>query len=390
MTQPTLQFRPDGKFTILQVSDPQDMHFVRRAMLRMLDTAYDLVRPDFVLFTGDNILGNHLTDARFGDRRDAWDKETILKRMRKAIGYIAEPVEKRGIPFGAVYGNHDDMNEIPRREHSEIYRGYSQFVGLNQTDPAVSEDTCLLPIRSSDGSRVAFHIWTMDSTGHNDDGSEEYNYVPKADIDWYVRTSEQAQADNGGEKIPSLMFQHITVPEIEELVEETTADADGAVPRRRDGTYYRLKPDMAAGLFAGWAHGYRENYGQFDAVVDRGDVLAIVGGHDHLNGFRGTLRGVDLIQTTCASFRCFGECQGKNARGVRVFELEENDPWHFETYTLYFNDLMGDGLSAKLQYFWDADEMEAAKSKTLKIAGAVGAAAVAGIAAAIALKAKKK
>ena len=269
MTQPKLQFRQDGKFTLLQVSDPQDMHFVRRSMLRMLDTAYDLVRPDFVLFTGDNILGNHLTDARFGDRRDAWDKATVLKRMRKAINYIAEPVEKRGIPFGAVYGNHDDMNEIPRREQSEIYRGYSRFVGLNQTEPDVSEDTCVLPILSSDGSRVAFNLWTMDSTGHNDDGSEEYNYVPKADIDWYVRTSEQMQADNGGEKIPSLMFQHITVPEIEELVEDGFDGRVGALGLVAGGA---ARHDIAAGAAAAAGHG--------DHVVHREllrrDLLAAV------------------------------------------------------------------------------------------------------------------
>lgn len=62
----SLHCRPDGRFTILQVSDAQDLHFVRRAMFRMLDAAYDRVRPDLVIFTGDNILGNHLGDARFG------------------------------------------------------------------------------------------------------------------------------------------------------------------------------------------------------------------------------------------------------------------------------------------------------------------------------------
>ena len=61
-----LYFRSDGTFTILQVSDAQDMHFVRKTMLWMLDRGYELVKPDLVLFTGDNILGNHLCDRRFG------------------------------------------------------------------------------------------------------------------------------------------------------------------------------------------------------------------------------------------------------------------------------------------------------------------------------------
>ena len=62
-----LKFK-NGKFTLLQVSDPQDLQFVRPTMVRMLNIAYDRVKPDLVVLTGDNILGNHLCDARFGSR----------------------------------------------------------------------------------------------------------------------------------------------------------------------------------------------------------------------------------------------------------------------------------------------------------------------------------
>lgn len=63
-----LKFK-NGKFVILQVSDPQDLQFVRKTMVKMLDKAYDRISPDLVVFTGDNILGNHLRDARFGSRK---------------------------------------------------------------------------------------------------------------------------------------------------------------------------------------------------------------------------------------------------------------------------------------------------------------------------------
>ena len=62
MNANTLFFRKDGTFKILQVSDPQDLVHPRKAMLQMLNAAYDKLRPDLVLFTGDNILGNHLLD----------------------------------------------------------------------------------------------------------------------------------------------------------------------------------------------------------------------------------------------------------------------------------------------------------------------------------------
>ena len=63
MIDNTLHFRADGTFHILQVSDPQDLPHARKAMLRMLERAYDTLQPDLVLFTGDNTLGNHLHDV---------------------------------------------------------------------------------------------------------------------------------------------------------------------------------------------------------------------------------------------------------------------------------------------------------------------------------------
>ena len=65
MNDNALTFREDGTFHILQVSDPQDLVYTRQAMIRMLDRAYDGLRPDLVLFTGDNTLANHLHDVLF-------------------------------------------------------------------------------------------------------------------------------------------------------------------------------------------------------------------------------------------------------------------------------------------------------------------------------------
>ena len=95
----------NGKFRILQVSDPQDMHYPRHSMLKMLDKAYDTLNPDLVVFTGDNVLSNHLLDARFGNKKVAEGKGATLVRMRKSLAIILEPLQKRNIPFGMIFGN---------------------------------------------------------------------------------------------------------------------------------------------------------------------------------------------------------------------------------------------------------------------------------------------
>ena len=104
-------------------------------------------------------------------------------------------------------------------------------------------------------------------------------------------------------------------------------------------------------------------------------------GHDHLNNFEAELDGVNIIQTACASFRCYGD----RNRGVRVFILDEKDTSKYETYSLNYRDLCGNGVWSEIEYIWDADGMF--KQKCALIAG-MGAAAVS-LAAATALGIKK-
>lgn len=46
-----------------------------------------------------------------------------------------------------------------------------------------------------------------------------------------TKTSDALKAENGGEPMPSLLFQHIPVPEIYELLKEVPKGTDGAVKK---------------------------------------------------------------------------------------------------------------------------------------------------------------
>lgn len=157
-----IKFNPSGKLIIMQVSDPQDMKYVRPAMVKMLNNAYDAVKPDLVLFTGDNILGNHLLDARIGNRQIASGKEATLKVMRESIDNIAAPLQRRGIPFAMIFGNHDDRNLVSKDEQADIFRSYSCCLPMNIDDPTVDCDTYNIPVLDSEGkSRYSISgCWT--------------------------------------------------------------------------------------------------------------------------------------------------------------------------------------------------------------------------------------
>ena len=110
----------NGKLRILQISDAQDLHWVRKTMLQMLNNACDMLKPDLIVFTGDNILGNHLLDARFGSKQIASGRAATMKIMRESIHHICAPLDKRKIPFAMIYGNHDDMNLVSKEEQAVV------------------------------------------------------------------------------------------------------------------------------------------------------------------------------------------------------------------------------------------------------------------------------
>lgn len=368
-----VKFNSSGKLIVMQVSDTQDMKYVRKAMVKMLDNAYDLLKPDLVLFTGDNILGNHLLDARIGDRKIASGKAATLQIMKESIHHICAPLEKRKIPFAMIYGNHDDMNAVSKDEQADIYRSYSMCLPMNTRNGKVDCDTYNIPVYSSDGEKVKFNLWMLDSAWHDKYEDKCYTAIKPETVEWYKQTSAKLKEENGGNPVPSLMFAHIPLPEITNLIEQCGPNDTGAVLTEKKG-WCRLRPDIARGTMLEYPCILEESAGLFDAALECGDVKGIVSGHDHVNCFEGKYKGIDFIQTSCASFRCYGGTM----RGVRIFEIDERDPENYMTYFFNYADLCGRGIGAKIRYFWDADELEKTKAAVL-----AGTAVAAGIASAV-------
>ena len=363
----SLEFK-NGKFKIMQVSDPQDMHYPRRSMLKMLNKAYDTLKPDLVVFTGDNVLSNHLLDARFGNKKVAEGYEATKERMKESLRIILEPLEKRGIPFAMIFGNHDDMCLMTKEEIIDLYREYSCFVGLTDTYGFGDIGTHNVLINSK-GSPV-FNLWMMDTSRVDKELDKGFEGVTTEAVEWYVNTSNELKEKNGGKPMPSLMFQHIPMSEIDDCVEECAPDADGAIRLYEEDKYIRLKPDkINSGRLYEPTPGCKANYGQFDAVKQQGDVLAVVYGHHHMNMFDITHEGVRMIQTPAASFRCYGN----SLRGVRMFELDENNTDTFSTTHYTYFDLMGKTPATMASYFIDADDLEKPRRAAIGAAAAVAA-----------------
>lgn len=350
-----------GKIRIMQVSDPQDLQFVRPTMMRMLNKAYDTLKPDLIILTGDNILGNHLCDARIGSKKVIHDKEGEAEAMKIAIDKLVSPIEKRKIPFAMIYGNHDDMNRLTKDEQAGMYREYNCCLGLDDEE-SPDVDTYNLPIYSEDGKHIKFNLWMLDSAWKDKELDKCFCMVKPEAVEWYKKKSTGLKEMNGGKPVPSLMFQHIPMAETLELIEECSESDNGAV-KGPENKYYKLK-SHCKGALNEFPSTVTSGNGQFDAMKECGDIKAVVFGHDHPNCFEGVVDGINFIQTSCASFRCYG---GRN-RGVRIFDIDEKTG-DYETRFYTYKDIVGGGIFNELAYIWDADGM--IKQKIALIAGTV-------------------
>ena len=316
----TLKFK-DGKFRILVFADPQDDVNPCEETLDLMYASIEAAKPDLVVFTGDNIHGP--SPVLYGSK----------KRVEKAIRQIMEPVTSQNIPFAIVYGNHDDEGKVSKQFQMAVYNSMPGCLA-SEGEAMTGCGNYNLPIKSSDGAKNVFNLWFIDS-GTYDEENGGYAHVAEDQLAWYKKTSDALKAENGGEPMPSLLFQHIPVPEIYELLKEVPKGTDGAV--KKDGKYYVLNTDIASGHLDEGPCPAKVNGGEFDAWKQQGDIKAAFFGHDHNNDFCGTYDGIDMVHTSGVGFYIYGNGP---LHGSRVIDIDENT-LDYSTYMMYYNDLVG-------------------------------------------------
>ena len=326
-----LTFHEDGSFRIVNYADIQDDETLSGLTKAFIRDSMKELKPDLVVLTGDNIAG-YSTETTF--------LSTI------AIRQYMDIFESFGVPVAIVFGNHDDDddNEMTKEDQMAFYETYKCNISYDEGAEIDGVGTYNIPIYSSKGDgAVKFNIWMIDS-GTYDEVNGGYDHIKQSQIDWYKTTSARLAEENGG-KVPSLAFQHIIVPEIYDALEETD-EANAAIAAR--GTYYKLPATAAEGSILGEPPcPGTVNGGEFAAMKEGGDVIGIVCGHDHVNDFVIPYEGIDLINTPTCGFASYGNAE---TRGVRVIDLNENDPWHYTTSVVRFDDLMQKNVGVMLIY----------------------------------------
>ena len=314
-----LRFDENGNFKILVLADVQDDYPLEPAVIQFIKEALDYAKPDLVVFAGDNMVGKDI----------------------RAIDEMVTPLVERDVPFTFVFGNHDDQDGVSKEAQLREFQKFDGCLAYDAVPELHGVATHNLPILSSDGKKTAFNLWMFDSGSYYvEDGVElGYDWVREDQIEWYNSVRDDMAKENGGNLVPSIAFQHIIPQEpCKEIFYESPFNFGNLTNNFADGTSYTFIPNLTKydGLIFEQSCPSYGNDGQWDAMVQGGDVLGLVVGHDHVNNFVANVDGVDLIQTPAVTYNSYYTAL---YQGARIIELSEDDLWNYETYVLTANEL---------------------------------------------------
>ncbi|MBP3293039.1 MAG: metallophosphoesterase, partial [Clostridia bacterium] len=311
-----LRFGEDGDFRILVLSD---IHGNGNTISGLAKTNMELLvereNPDLVMFGGDNTWG--ISDE---------------KQLERCVADMVEILEEKQIPWGHVYGNHDaEGNNVKKDRQQKIYESFDYCVSQAGDADLPGVGNYVLPVYASDSDRVLFNVWALDSGEYltsEESGSylpvastfqgyagSSYDYISPELIRWYMDTSEQMEEANGA-VVPGMMVFHIPLQE-----------SYNAWINREALSYTGEKREAVCAS--------EINSGMFAAITERGDIKAVVNGHDHVNTYMVEYGGVKLCY--CSTVSDTGYCD-MDILGGRMFVVSEENPDDVQTYMSYVNE----------------------------------------------------
>lgn len=280
---PELKFNADGKFKIVQFTDIHWKFGNPKSDIagERIAEVLDAEKPDLVVVTGDIVFAKPAAEG-----------------MKAALA----PIIERGIPFAVTFGNHDDEQDLSRKQLLDLVQGFKG--NLTSTTEGIKGVTnYTLQIKSAKSDAAAAVLYVFDSNSYSPNKrAKGYEWIAHNQIGWYMQQSAAYAAANEGNPLPALAFFHIPLPEYNEAVKTENSFMVGT---RKEPA---CSPKINSGLAA--------------AMLEAGDVMGVFVGHDHVNDYAVDWRGILLA---------YGRYTGgdtvyndiPNGNGARVIELTE-------------------------------------------------------------------
>ncbi|TBU30138.1 Metallo-dependent phosphatase [Dichomitus squalens] len=197
---PPLHFSRDGKFKIMQIAD---LHYsvsvgtCRDTILSpctesdnltttLLSRVLDIEKPDFVVFTGDQLNG----------QMSSWDERSVLAKFAKAV-------VDRQIPWAAIFGNHDDEDGMSREAQLRYLQGLPYSLVERGPKDVHGVGNYVLKVKSADPSMThLLTLYFLDSGAYSSGVQDwwgifhasDYDYLRQDQIDWFLQESSSIDA----------------------------------------------------------------------------------------------------------------------------------------------------------------------------------------------------
>ncbi len=320
-TSRPLSFGTNGQLRVMHVTDTHYDFDNIEASSWLLAEACDREKPDVVIVTGDNV--DNLENA---------------SDTKKLIDTLMSIFDKRNIPAAITFGNHDsETGAMTREELMAYYNTHPSSISIDDGELLSGCGTYNIPVMSSDGKKLAFNLWVFDSNDYDEKG--HYGCVLPDQVEWYKQRSDELKASNGGEKVFSLAFQHMIVADVYDALKKSKVRVPYSYKHmynKKEFYYFNPKGINFGTLTETPCSGYH-NYGQFEAMVEKGDVLAIFSGHDHTNAFGVKHKGIDISNTVSTRYN---RDRFSSQYGYRIIEVDEKDTSRYTSRAVHWYDML--------------------------------------------------
>ena len=271
----TLQKQDGGPFKVMMFTD-QHLDGNNKTGYKTVDRMVQCIRteqPDLVLVGGDNVTSG---------------------MNKKRAHQFAEIFEQLGVYWGGVLGNHEGDNpySVTRSEMVEIFSSYDRCIMRRGVEEIDGDCNYAIRLLGNDGKlmETVFCLDNFDEISEEEaaaktlyDKRTPYDGAHENQVQWYRDKAAALKQTDGDYR--SILLQHIPLHAYDEAIETEAF------------LYGDKREDICSTVY---------DNGLFDAILESGVTQAVFCGHDHLNNFGVSYKGVLLSYIEPSGYGSYG------------------------------------------------------------------------------------
>lgn len=313
-------------FVILNLTDPQlgdpewaEGSFDRRVLEYTVDELVKRVKPDLITISGDL----------------AWAGYTL------AYDLFAELLEKFQIPWAPVWGNHDNQNGAECIERIvQRYMAHPHFL-YERGDTALGNGNYIIAIEEE--GKIVEALIMMDSHDHDDYVNDKGEAVrvdsklTQGQMEWYHQQISLLKEKDCGSATMILHIPPYAYREVARAAFKEGIDLTKVSLQDPEGTAcWKEGYEDSVGVQYEGICSYPEEDGVLALIEEEGLTKRVLAGHDHVNNWMITYKGVQWIYGLKTGAGCYwnpnlngGTVLKVGKEGVYEVKHEYVDATHF-------------------------------------------------------------